>query len=91
VLTHPRSTTLGSIAQSHKYMWGSAPAYKITKAALNMLTVQYALEYEKEGFIIFAVSPGVRENNSTMRSSRRLQNKRASAWLTNLCYCCVSG
>jgi hypothetical protein len=23
--------------------------------------VQYALEYEKEGFIIFAISPGVRE------------------------------
>jgi NAD(P)-dependent dehydrogenase (short-subunit alcohol dehydrogenase family) len=42
-------------------MWGAAPAYKITKAALNMLTVQYALEYEKEGFIIFAISPGVRE------------------------------
>ena len=40
-------------------MWGPAPAYKITKAALNMLTVQYALEYEKEGFNIFAVSPGV--------------------------------
>jgi NAD(P)-dependent dehydrogenase (short-subunit alcohol dehydrogenase family) len=40
-------------------MWGSAPAYKITKAALSMLTYQYALEYEKEGFTIFQVSPGV--------------------------------
>jgi NAD(P)-dependent dehydrogenase (short-subunit alcohol dehydrogenase family) len=49
-------------------MWGSAPAYKITKAALNMLTVQYALEYEKEGFIIFAVSPGVRGSHFTMET-----------------------
>lgn len=53
------STTLGSIARSPDYMWGSAPAYKITKAALSMLTYQYALEYAKEGFTIFQVSPGV--------------------------------
>jgi NAD(P)-dependent dehydrogenase (short-subunit alcohol dehydrogenase family) len=36
------------------------PAYKITKAALNMLTAQYAHTYGKEGFVIFALSPGVR-------------------------------
>lgn len=35
------------------------PAYKITKAALNMLTAQYAHTYAKEGFVIFALSPGV--------------------------------
>lgn len=35
-----------------------APAYKISKAAMNALTVQYALEYEKEGFTIFSLSPG---------------------------------
>jgi hypothetical protein len=26
---------------------------------MNALTVQYALDYEKEGFTIFALSPGV--------------------------------
>ncbi len=26
---------------------------------MNMLTVQYALEYAKEGFTIFGISPGV--------------------------------
>ncbi|KAJ5084549.1 C-factor [Penicillium alfredii] len=35
-----------------------SPAYKITKAALNSLTVQYALDYKKEGFTIFAFAPG---------------------------------
>lgn len=37
----------------------SAPAYKITKAALNMLTVQYAQTYEQDGFTFMAISPGV--------------------------------
>lgn len=35
------------------------PAYKISKAALNMLTVQYAQAYANEGFTFMAISPGV--------------------------------
>ena len=35
------------------------PAYKVSKAALNALTVQYALELEKDGFIVQAINPGV--------------------------------
>lgn len=35
------------------------PSYKITKAALNMMTVQYALTYAQEGFTFLAISPGV--------------------------------
>ncbi|EHK99104.1 putative Uncharacterized oxidoreductase C24B10.20 [Glarea lozoyensis 74030] len=36
-----------------------SPAYKVTKAALNMLTAQYAIDLESEGFTVFCVSPGV--------------------------------
>lgn len=36
-----------------------SPAYKISKAALNMLTVQYAQQYAGDGFIFIGVSPGV--------------------------------
>lgn len=36
-----------------------APAYKITKAAMNMLTIQYAHSFGKEGFTFFSISPGV--------------------------------
>jgi NAD(P)-dependent dehydrogenase (short-subunit alcohol dehydrogenase family) len=36
-----------------------APAYKISKATLNALTVQYALDYEKDGFSFMAITPGV--------------------------------
>jgi NAD(P)-dependent dehydrogenase (short-subunit alcohol dehydrogenase family) len=35
------------------------PAYKVSKAALNMLTVQYAQSYENEGFTFITLSPGV--------------------------------
>lgn len=35
------------------------PAYKISKAALNMLTVQYAHAYAGEGFTFMSLSPGV--------------------------------
>ncbi|KAH6720410.1 short chain oxidoreductase [Leptodontidium sp. MPI-SDFR-AT-0119] len=52
------STTLGSFTLAPRYTWAPAPAYKISKAALNMLTVQYALEYAEKGFTIFALSPG---------------------------------
>ncbi|KAL4998383.1 hypothetical protein BDV10DRAFT_167429 [Aspergillus recurvatus] len=52
------SSTVGSIALSPQYLMSSAHAYKISKAAMNMMTVQYALQYADEGFTAFAVSPG---------------------------------
>lgn len=42
------------------------PAYKISKAALNALTVQYALSYQDEGFIFIALCPGVSFSLSTL-------------------------
>lgn len=41
----------------HKHM--PTYAYKISKAALNMLTVQYALDFADQGFAFLAISPGV--------------------------------
>ncbi|KAB8233199.1 uncharacterized protein BDW43DRAFT_276679 [Aspergillus alliaceus] len=52
------STTLGSINKASTFTAKSSPAYNITKAALNMLTVQYALNLESERFTVFCVSPG---------------------------------
>lgn len=34
-------------------------AYKISKAALNMLTLQYAHAFADQGFTFTAISPGV--------------------------------
>ncbi|KAL4994919.1 hypothetical protein BDV10DRAFT_175759 [Aspergillus recurvatus] len=52
------STTLGSISKQSINRHVKTPSYKITKAALNMLTVLYANDLENEGFTVFCVSPG---------------------------------
>ncbi|KAK1656967.1 short-chain dehydrogenase/reductase SDR [Colletotrichum godetiae] len=52
------STTLGSIAMAGFFKHQPTPAYKVAKAALNMLTVQYAHELDSEGFTVLAVCPG---------------------------------
>ncbi|KAJ5835357.1 Short-chain dehydrogenase/reductase SDR [Penicillium robsamsonii] len=52
------STTLGSIAMAGAFQHLKTPAYKISKAALNMLTVQYAQQYADDGFTFLAISPG---------------------------------
>ncbi|TVY38427.1 C-factor [Lachnellula occidentalis] len=51
------TSTLGSIAMASQYAAGPSPAYKISKTALNSLTVQYALGYEKEGFTFLLSAP----------------------------------
>ncbi|KAF9238165.1 hypothetical protein DTO027I6_7872 [Penicillium roqueforti] len=52
------STTLGSMAMADAFRPLPSPAYKISKAALNMLTVQYAQQYAADGFTFLAISPG---------------------------------
>ncbi|EXJ67534.1 uncharacterized protein A1O5_09547 [Cladophialophora psammophila CBS 110553] len=52
------TSTLGSVAIAPQFMYAPTPSYKVLKAALNMLTVQYALELGKEGFTFLMVSPG---------------------------------
>ena len=50
---------MGSITQVERYTFAPTPAYKITKAALNMLTAQYAQDFAEEGVTFLAISPGV--------------------------------
>ncbi|CAG7974278.1 unnamed protein product [Penicillium olsonii] len=52
------STILGSMAMADSFQALPSPAYKISKAALNMLTVQYANQYSSEGFTFVGISPG---------------------------------
>ncbi|PWY66018.1 short chain oxidoreductase [Aspergillus heteromorphus CBS 117.55] len=53
------STSVGSIAKQNVFGVLPTPAYKITKAALNMMTVIYAQELRHEGFTVYCISPGV--------------------------------
>lgn len=53
----PSTSTLGSLALAASY--GTAqPAYKISKAAVNMLTVQWSLFLAPEDFAVIMISPG---------------------------------
>ncbi|POR36187.1 Putative short chain oxidoreductase [Tolypocladium paradoxum] len=52
------SSAHGSIAMAPDFMSSPAPAYKISKAALNMLTAQYAQSLASQGFTVIAISPG---------------------------------
>ncbi|CAN9300052.1 unnamed protein product [Alternaria alternata] len=52
------SSSLGSMALSAMFKFQPTPAYKVSKAALNMLTVQWAESLEKDGFTVLAICPG---------------------------------
>ncbi|KAK3385991.1 short-chain dehydrogenase-like protein [Podospora didyma] len=51
-------TTLGSMGMAERYAMFPVPGYKISKAALNMLTLQYALELGPKGYLVFGIAPG---------------------------------
>ncbi|WDK15664.1 hypothetical protein CGRA01v4_06945 [Colletotrichum graminicola] len=51
------STTFGSLTMIPYLPFSPCPAYKISKAAMNALTVQYALDHGKEGFSFMALCP----------------------------------
>jgi NAD(P)-dependent dehydrogenase (short-subunit alcohol dehydrogenase family) len=58
-LTAERSSTLGSIDRAEYMTTQKSPAYKISKAAVNMLNKQWALDLGEEGLTFVLVSPGV--------------------------------
>ena len=52
------TSTLGSMGLNAYTKSMPFPSYKISKAALNMLTIQYANDLEARGFTVFCISPG---------------------------------
>lgn len=73
-----RPTIGGSISTAEDCAPGPFPSYKMSKVALNMLTVQYAFKYGKDGFAVYAISPGVRiaacpsDGNTEWRASAKV-------------------
>jgi NAD(P)-dependent dehydrogenase (short-subunit alcohol dehydrogenase family) len=55
-----RSSIVGSITHTKRFMISPDHGYRVSKAALNCLTSIFAYELEDEGFTFVAVSPGVR-------------------------------
>ncbi|RDH24939.1 NAD(P)-binding protein [Aspergillus niger ATCC 13496] len=52
------STIYCSMSWAEGSAFAPMPAYNISKAVLNALTVQYALSYTDEGFTFMAIHPG---------------------------------
>ncbi|QDS70776.1 hypothetical protein FKW77_004054 [Venturia effusa] len=52
------SSAMGSMALSDVFSFAPGAAYKVSKAALNMLTRQYALAFSEDGITFIAISPG---------------------------------
>lgn len=61
------SSGLGSISDTldpkYEFYGIENPAYKASKAALNMLTAHYAVKYGKESFQVNTCDPGFRKTN----------------------------
>ena len=55
---HPRLVNVSSGAGSLQGMSGGTPAYSLTKAALNALTVMLANQLKGDGVLVNAVGPG---------------------------------
>ncbi|KAJ9615696.1 hypothetical protein H2200_001772 [Cladophialophora chaetospira] len=52
------SSILGSMGIASRFAAYPVSTYKVSKAAVNALTVQWSLELAKEGFTVIAASPG---------------------------------
>lgn len=67
------SSALGSIALTEAFSFAPpCAAYKVSKAALNMLTTQWAISFKNDGVIVLSVSPGVRTPPRSMKCDRRI-------------------
>ncbi|KFY42559.1 hypothetical protein V494_02359 [Pseudogymnoascus sp. VKM F-4513 (FW-928)] len=52
------ASTMGSLSLAEPFGIFPLPAYKVSKAALNALTVQWALALASEGFVVSGINPG---------------------------------
>ena len=64
-----RSSALGSIALAEKLQHIPSSGYSLSKAALNMLTAQYAAALADSGFTVISLSPGVSYNQYEIRTN----------------------
>lgn len=80
-LTDSRSTTVGCLSYGRLFPRAS-PSYKVTKAALNMLMIQYACELEERGFTVVGITPGV----SFQPNPQLNRHKNTVRLLTNLSF-----
>lgn len=52
------TSTLGAMGPKDYTKLMPLSSYRISKAALSMLTIQYSVDLESKGFTVFCISPG---------------------------------
>ncbi|KAK9312419.1 hypothetical protein V1524DRAFT_386118 [Lipomyces starkeyi] len=75
------SSGLGSISMNSGYTSGG---YNVSKAALNMLTKQYAVEMASSGFTFIALDPGWVQTDMGGKGAPLLANESVSAIVATL-------
>lgn len=50
---------MGSLALAESFKIFPLPAYKVSKAGLNALTIQWAQTLSSETFVVTSINPGV--------------------------------
>ncbi|KAI1409803.1 NAD(P)-binding protein [Hypoxylon sp. FL1857] len=79
------SSSTGSITHaanpdSPYYNAGGAMEYRISKAAVNMMMVQYYARLKPEGFLVFGADPGLCATNFTGNAAALRSRGAAEAW-----------
>lgn len=59
---------MGSLTLAEPFGIFPLPAYKVSKAALNALTIQWAQALSGEGFVVTSINPGVRHSIPFLQS-----------------------
>ena len=60
---------MGSLALAEPFGIFPLPAYKVSKAALNALTIQWAQGLSAEGFVVVSVNSGVMIHNYSVKTA----------------------
>ena len=82
---HPRVVNVSSESGSLAGMGAGAPAYQVSKAALNALTITFAAEFRHYGILVNAVCPGWVATDMGGRGGRPVADGAASViWAVDL-------
>lgn len=82
---HPQMVNVSSGAGSLRGMSGGTPAYSLSKAALNALTLMLSAELKSSGILVNAAGPGWVATNMGGSGGRPVENGAASiVWTTTL-------
>jgi NAD(P)-dependent dehydrogenase (short-subunit alcohol dehydrogenase family) len=67
------STGAGDLDMTLQAEFAAGAPYAISKAAINMVNVKYAVQYRSEGFVFLAISPGLVDTSTKPPTAEELE------------------